>query len=133
MGSDRPVIAHFRTDRPMDIERMVSGVLLIGLVSSVALIAAGVVWHWSRTGTLRFDYVLPATNVAGFIGDDVRQAAGLKTGPRRLINLGIAALLMTPYLRVIASMAYFALVARNWKYTLFTGVVLGTLTYTLLR
>jgi len=119
--------------RHIDVEVLVGWVLLAGLVSSITLIAVGVAWHWVATGTLRLDYVLPATSVADFIVADVRQAASLATGPRRLINLGIAALLVTPYVRVLASMAYFTVAARDWKYTLFTGFVLATLTYTLFR
>jgi len=48
-----------------------------------------------------------------------------------LINLGIAVLILTPYVRILASVLYFAFVARNWKYTLFTASVLGVLTYSL--
>jgi uncharacterized membrane protein len=39
--------------------------------------------------------------------------------------------MFTPYVRVLASLFYFAVVARNWKYTLFTGFVLTVLTYSL--
>jgi len=39
--------------------------------------------------------------------------------------------MLTPYLRVVASMAYFTFVARDWKCAFFTGVVLATLTYSL--
>jgi uncharacterized membrane protein len=51
--------------------------------------------------------------------------------PRVLINMGIAVLMLTPFVRVLASVFYFALVERNWKYTLFTGFVLCVLTYSL--
>jgi uncharacterized membrane protein len=51
--------------------------------------------------------------------------------PRLLISLGIVALLLTPYLRVLASMLFFAVVEHNWKYTAFTAFVLIVLTYSL--
>ncbi len=51
--------------------------------------------------------------------------------PRLLVSLGIAALLLTPYLRVLASLLFFAFVEHNWKYSLFTGFVLAVLTYSL--
>ena len=51
--------------------------------------------------------------------------------PRVMVNMGMAVLMLTPFVRVLASVFYFALVERNWKYTLFTGFVLGVLTYTL--
>jgi uncharacterized membrane protein len=114
-------------------EVLLGWVLLVGLVSSVTLIAAGIVWHRIATGRLDLDYVLPATSVAGFILNDIRQAAAMTTGPRRLINLGIAVLMITPYVRVVASVAYFALVARDKRYALFSGIVLVTLTYALFK
>ena len=40
-------------------------------------------------------------------------------------------LLLTPYVRVLASMLYFALVERNLKYSVFTAFVLLVLTYSL--
>jgi uncharacterized membrane protein len=39
--------------------------------------------------------------------------------------------MLTPYVRVLASMLYFVLVERNVKYGLFTGFVLAVLTYSL--
>jgi len=39
--------------------------------------------------------------------------------------------MLTPFVRVLTSVFYFAFVERNWKYTLFTGFVLGLLTYSL--
>ena len=40
-------------------------------------------------------------------------------------------LLLTPLVRVLASLLFFALAERNWKYALFTGFVLAVLTYSL--
>lgn len=51
--------------------------------------------------------------------------------PRVLINFGLAVLLLTPYVRVAASMLYVAVAERNWKYTAFTGFVFAVLTYSL--
>ena len=39
--------------------------------------------------------------------------------------------MLTPYVRVLASMLYFMLVERNLKYGLFTAFVLAMLTYSL--
>ena len=51
--------------------------------------------------------------------------------PRFLVSLGITALLLTPYVRVLASLLFFAFVAHNWKYSAFTGFVFAMLTYSL--
>jgi uncharacterized membrane protein len=39
--------------------------------------------------------------------------------------------MLTPYLRVVASVVYFMAGLRNWKYAVFTGFVLAVLTYSL--
>ena len=124
-------------DRPparrIDMEALVGWVLLVGLLSSVTLITAGVTWRWAATGTLRLDYTLPATDVGAFLLADLRQITARSTGPRRLIDLGIGVLLLTPYVRVLASMLYFALIARDRTYTVFTAAVLAALTFSLFR
>jgi uncharacterized membrane protein len=45
--------------------------------------------------------------------------------------MGIGVLMLTPFVRVLASVFYFAFVEHNWKYTLFTAFVLSVLTYSL--
>jgi Kef-type K+ transport system membrane component KefB len=40
-------------------------------------------------------------------------------------------LMLTPFFRVAASVFYFMIALKNWKYTLFTGFVLAVLTYSL--
>jgi len=61
----------------------------------------------------------------------IRRAATNDVGPRRLVNLGIGVLMLTPYLRVLTSLLYF-LASRDWKYSVFTSVVLLVLTYSML-
>jgi len=113
-------------------DTLVGYILLGGVLVSLVLVGAGIVWHWVRSGDPRFDYALAGTTVFQFLVADFRALASGELRPRLLLNLGIAVLLLTPYLRVLASMTYFALVERNAKYTLFTAFVLGTLTYSLL-
>jgi uncharacterized membrane protein len=123
----RPRARHAR----VDVEGVVGYTLMAGVLTSLVLIAAGLAWHWIVRGTLQFDYTLPGTNVADFLRTDIEQAALAPARPRLLVNWGIAVLLLTPYVRVLASMIYFALVDRDWKYTVFTAFVLGTLTYSI--
>jgi uncharacterized membrane protein len=56
---------------------------------------------------------------------------GLAPNPHCLISLGIAALMLTPYVRVLASLIFFAAVEHNGKYAAFTAFVLAVLTYSL--
>ncbi len=114
-----------------DMEAVVGYILLIGVVLSMALIATGVIWHWLSTGRPGIAYTIAGMNMFDFVIAVSRQASAGAFGPRLFVNLGIAVLLLTPYVRVFASMIYFALADRNLKYTLFTGFVFGVLTYSL--
>ena len=114
------------------IDSLVGWILLVGVLASLALVAAGLAWHWARYGDPVFDYSLAGTTVFEFVVSDVRALGAGTVRPRLLLNLGIAVLLLTPYLRVLASTLYFAIAERNLKYTLFTAFVLATLTYSLM-
>jgi uncharacterized membrane protein len=114
-----------------DMEAMVGRVLQLGVLASCALTAAGLVWHVLATGRASLEYSITGVDLYGFILEDARQVAAGVVRSRLLINLGILTLLLTPYVRVLASFLYFALAERNWKYTVFTGFVLGVLTYSL--
>jgi uncharacterized membrane protein len=114
-----------------DVEAVVGCTLLTGVLLSLALLAIGIAWHRATSGTLRFDYTLPATTVGGFVVTDLAQLRAAPARPRLLVNLGIAVLMLTPYVRVLASMLYFVLIERNVKYGFFTAFVLAVLTYSL--
>ncbi len=117
--------------REFDMESLVGSVLLVGVLTSMALIAAGELWSWTATGQLGLGYSIAGMNLFEFMVSTLRQAFARALQPRLLVDLGIAALMLTPYVRVLASVLFFAFVARNWKYTLFTGFVFVVLTYSL--
>ncbi len=114
-----------------DMDILVGYILQIGVLLSMTLIATGVVWRWLSTGSLGFDYAISGMNFFEFILMDIQQMLAGMFRPRLLANLGIATLMMTPYIRVLASMIYFAVAERNLKYTVFTGFVFVVLTYSL--
>lgn len=120
-----------KSDHHLDMEILIGYILLGGVLLSVALLAIGFVWRWVRVGNLRFDYSIVGMNFFEFILSSLQQMASHDVRPRVLVNMGIAVLMLTPFVRVLASVFYFALVERNWKYTLFTGFVLCVLTYSL--
>jgi uncharacterized membrane protein len=115
----------------LDMEILVGYILLIGVLLSVALIAIGVVWHGLATGQLGLEYSISGMNLFKFALVDIHQMFSGVFRPRLFVNLGIATLMLTPYVRVLASMFYFAFVERNRKYTVFTGFVFSVLTYSL--
>ncbi len=116
----------------LDVDAVIGGVLLVGTVASVTLVTAGLAWHWVTHGDFSFDYTIAATTVRDFLAADLTQVVGA-TRPRALVNLGLGVLLLTPYVRVLASLVYFATIAHDWKYTAFTGFVFATLTWALVR
>jgi len=114
-----------------DMEVLVSYILLAGVLLSVLLIVLGVLWRWQVTGRLGLDYSIAGMNVFAFTIEELRLAIEGAFRPRLLVSLGIATLMLTPYVRVLVSMLYFALAERNWKYTVFTGIVFCVLTYSI--
>jgi len=120
-----------KSDHHFDMEILIGYILLGGVLLSVALIVIGFVWRWVRSGNLQFQYTVAGMNFFEFVLSSLRQMASHELRPRVLVNMGIAVLMLTPFVRVLASVFYFALVDRNWKYTLFTGFVLSVLTYSL--
>ncbi len=114
-----------------DMEILVGYILLTGVLISAALLAIGLIWHWARWGNLRFEHSIVGMNFFEFILTTLRQTASHAVRPRLILNMGIGVLMLTPFVRVLASVFYFAFVEHNWKYTLFTGFVLCVLTYSL--
>ncbi len=117
--------------RRWDMDVLVGYILLDGVLLSMALVVAGLFWHWLKYGRLVLDYQISGMNLFQLVGAEIRLAAFGQLRPRLLINLGIAVLMLTPFLRVVASVVYFLAVLKNWKYTLFTSFVLIVLTYSL--
>ncbi len=112
-------------------ERAIGYLLLAGVVLSTLLVIAGLVWHWARTSQLGLEFTIPKVNLFRFASAEAREAMKGDLRPRLLVSLGLTALLLTPYLRVVSSLLFFMLKERSWKYSLFTGFVLAVLTYSL--
>lgn len=115
----------------VDMDLLVGYILLVGVLLSLLLILVALVWKWSLTGTVDFDYNLSGLNFFQLATREVRLAAAGALNPRLMLSLGILVLMMTPFIRVLVSMVYFIVALRNWKYTLFTAFVLVMLTYSL--
>jgi len=116
---------------PLDMESLVGYILLTGVLLSVALLLISFVWRWAGVGSLRFEHSIVGMNFFEFISSTLRQVASRAFRPRLFLNMGIGVLMLTPFMRVLASVVYFAFVEHNWKYTLFTAFVLSVLTYSL--
>ncbi len=119
------------TKAELEMDELVGYILQVGVLLSMVLVAAGLVWERIRTGQLALDYRITNMNLFDFVVAELRLTLHGAFGPRLLINLGIITLLLTPLVRVAASMVYFIGFLRNWKYSLFTAFVLTVLTYSL--
>jgi uncharacterized membrane protein len=112
-------------------DTFVGYILLYGVACSLLLICLSLVWQRLNTGHLWFPHELSGMNLFQLLAWEISQALHGRIHPRTLLGLGIAVLMLTPFLRVFASVVYFLVVLRNWKYSLFTAFVLTVLTYSL--
>ena len=131
MQSSTPSPETTQSGHRFDMEGLVGYILLTGVLLSVALLVVGFIWRWARVGNLRFEHSIAGVNFFEFILSTLRQMTSETLRPRFFLNMGIGILMLTPFVRVLASVFYFAFVEHNWKYTLFTSFVLIVLTYSL--
>lgn len=116
------------------LETAISNLLIIGVVLSLALEIAGITIFYRSHGTL--DILLQDKSVFiqgrdffSFLYQLFAREPLQNTGVF-LMTLGIAALILTPFVRVIASAVYFAW-KRDARYVLITAFVLIALTVSL--
>jgi uncharacterized membrane protein len=95
------------------IEKVVHWVLLVGLLASVALMAAGIVLGLAQGTGLPDDVIGPA-DLRGALADGEAAA---------FLTLGLLVLVVTPFLRVAGSLVAFAL-ERDGRYVLISAAVL---------
>jgi uncharacterized membrane protein len=107
-----------------DLNTLVDVILLSGLALSVTLILAGLGWQWISTGSVGFFPSISSHNLLEYMLYVLRNITVAEMGPAALVNGGIAALLLTPFFRVLASVLYFGFRERNRIYTVITGFVL---------
>jgi uncharacterized membrane protein len=102
----------------IDMDLLVGYILLIGVLVSLVLVLGALVWRWKETGKVQFDYQITGMNFFEFLVAEISLAVHGSLRPRLLLSLGIIALMLTPFLRVLASMLYFMAALRNWKYSI---------------
>jgi uncharacterized membrane protein len=116
----------------MQMETLIGYLLLGGVLSSAAFLLAATAWNLAAGRGLSTAFALGGVNLVQFLVSVVRELAAGAVRPHLLLRVGILLLVLTPYVRVLASMLFFAAVEHDVKYALFTGVVLGVLTFSLL-
>jgi uncharacterized membrane protein len=115
------------------LEGVISYVLIIGVVTSLLFEITGIILFYHTYGSLAISHdsrmFLRGENFFIFLAQLFSgSSASLSI---RLITLGIAVLILTPYVRAMLSVIYFA-VRGNGKYLVITLFVLTILTISLL-
>jgi len=117
------------------LELAISYILIVGVLLSVAIEAVGIVAYYSSNRNLSIVFQPNlAMSGADFFGYTNSVIQGILLGtwtPMQILALGIILLMITPYLRVVASVIYFGF-AKNTKYLFITLFVLVVLTASLL-
>ncbi|MDA8335770.1 MAG: DUF1634 domain-containing protein [Peptococcaceae bacterium] len=115
----------------LDLEVVVSYILFGGVLTSMVLLLGGLAWHGLVSGSFELQYGLRPANFFNFAASEFQTAFRGAYRPRFAVSMGIVVLMLTPFVRVLASMFYFAVIERNRKYAVFTFVVLAALSYSL--
>jgi uncharacterized membrane protein len=117
------------------LEHTIGDILMLGVATSVVVESLGIVDYYLTNGNLDItfqpDLALKGTNIFGYAETAILRIFTGDLTPYSFLGLGVVLLLMTPYLRVWASVIYFTLV-KNMKYVFITGIVLIILTASML-
>lgn len=122
-------VARVRWLSRFDMEPLLSSILITGLSIGVVLMAAG--WIVGRVTHMDMDYGIRAISIPRLIQADLRRFSLPDFWPRLLIDLGYSFLLITPYVRLVATWSYLAFVKHRWRYAVYTGVLLVLFTLVL--
>jgi uncharacterized membrane protein len=117
------------------LEKTISYILMLGVAVSVGVESIGILNYYYMNGNLEItfqpDLALKGTNIFSYAETTIFRLLSGAWTPFSFLGLGVVILLMTPYLRVWASVLYFCLV-KNIKYVFITGIVLVILTASML-
>ena len=114
------------------LERLIGYILIAGVVLSLALLGTGMVLYYIDYGNFNTSRD-PQVYIHGkdfftFIAAQIGGTSGSLS--LRLITLGIAVLMLTPFIRVLISAIYFGM-QKNIKFVVLTIFVLAVLTISL--
>jgi uncharacterized membrane protein len=116
------------------LEKAISRILIAGVVMSLFLEIVGMALFYHSYGTVSLSYenrmLIHAGNFFIFLVRQFVPASDVGL-PLRLMTLGIAVLILTPYARAIASVVYFAS-RKDLKFLAITMFVLAVLTVSFL-
>ena len=116
------------------LETLSSYILIVGVIASVILAIIGIIFFAQSLGGVGISHD-PSFYIHGsnFFSFAWHQLTGGQSEQRAVTFMaaGVIVLVLTPYVRVFASVAYFAW-EKNWKYVVITLFVLVVVTLSLL-
>jgi uncharacterized membrane protein len=115
------------------LETVVSYLLIVGVIVSVILEAIGIALYYGTYGNVQVSQEQPVfisgKNFFAFIIYQTQHLLGTQNA-LLFMTLGLIILILTPYIRAITSVIYFAW-EKHYKYVLITLFVLTVLTVSL--
>jgi uncharacterized membrane protein len=115
------------------LETIISYLLIVGVVVSVILEATGIALYYGTYGNLQLSQnqavFISGKNFFAFIIYQTQHLIGSQNA-LLFMTLGLIILILTPYIRAITSVIYFAW-EKHFKYVLITMFVLVVLTLSL--
>jgi uncharacterized membrane protein len=117
------------------LESVISYILIIGIIGSVAIETLGILTYYYSNRNLNIvfqpEYALKGADFFSYARTIFLESLQWRWTPFQILGLGMVLLMITPYMRVAASVIYFGLV-KNLKYLFITLFVLVVLTTSLL-
>jgi uncharacterized membrane protein len=116
------------------LESLIGWVLILGVLSSVLFEVIGLALNYAQTGDLTLalspTWHIQSANFFSFIGTTI---ASVASSPNAfdVLAIGIILLMLTPYVRVLVSMLYYA-ATKDFTYVGITLLVLIIITASLL-
>ena len=112
---------------PSALQVGIGWILRAGVAVSLVVESAGLLLNYLQTGsTSPPEWPAPGGNFFGFTSS-VLASISTQADPASIAGLGIAILVLTPYVRIIAAVVYYA-VEKDWTYAVITVTVLGIVT-----
>lgn len=116
------------------LENLIGWVLVVGVLSSVVFEVVGLALNYAKTGnlslTLSPSWLVQSSNFFSFVGSTL-SSLGSASFAFNITAIGIILLMLTPYVRVVVSVLYYA-VTKDFRYVGITLLVLTIITASLL-
>lgn len=117
------------------LEAAISYILILGVMGSVIIEMFGIISYYQSNRNLSIVFqpglAMKGVDFFSYAGNLIRQLFLSPWTPLQMIAFGLVLLMVTPYVRVVASVIYFGF-AKNTKYLFITIFVLVVLTASLL-